>query len=55
MGLYGLDKELADKQAAKYDDQLESQAKDWIEQVIGEQFPDPDFQTSLKDGVILCK
>jgi hypothetical protein len=59
--LYGLDKDIgtkcntADKLASKYDQNAEKEARDWIEQVIGEQFPSEDFQGSLKDGIILCK
>ncbi|KAI9003228.1 calponin homology domain-containing protein [Gaertneriomyces semiglobifer] len=53
--LYGLDKELAERQAAKYDPQREKQAREWIEEVVGEKFPSDDFQESLKNGVLLCK
>eukprot|EP00163_Fabomonas_tropica_P014082 TRINITY_DN2572_c0_g1_i23.p2 TRINITY_DN2572_c0_g1~~TRINITY_DN2572_c0_g1_i23.p2 ORF type:complete len:200 (+),score=48.62 TRINITY_DN2572_c0_g1_i23:66-602(+) len=54
--MYGVDKELAAKRAAKYDPELEAQARDWIQQVTGETVgtgPD-DFCESLKSGVILC-
>ena len=54
--IYGLDKELAAKQAAKYDPQREEDVRLWIQQVTGESFSQPnDFQASLKDGVLLCK
>ncbi|KAI9202255.1 calponin domain-containing protein [Polychytrium aggregatum] len=53
--LYGLDKELAAKAAAKYDPQREIDARYFIETVTNETFPSNDFQESLKDGVLLCK
>ncbi|KAJ1555746.1 hypothetical protein HK096_001777 [Nowakowskiella sp. JEL0078] len=53
--IYGLDKELAEKQAAKYDPEREKQAREYIEAVTGEKFPLQSFQESLKDGVLLCK
>lgn len=34
--------------------QLEREAQEWIEQIVGEAFPG-SFADSLKDGVILCK
>ncbi|KAF8983325.1 Muscle-specific protein 20 [Entomortierella lignicola] len=52
---YGIDREIAAKLAAKYDVGREVEAREWIEAVIGEPFPSPEFQPSLKDGVILCK
>ncbi|KAI8905357.1 calponin homology domain-containing protein [Powellomyces hirtus] len=53
--IYGLDKELAAKAAAKYDPSREAEARQWIETVTGEKFPADGFQESLKDGVLLCK
>jgi transgelin len=55
--LYGIDKELAEKQASKYDTKREQEAKDWIEQLLQERiFQDnKEFMDVLKDGVILCK
>ncbi|OAJ39911.1 hypothetical protein BDEG_23708 [Batrachochytrium dendrobatidis JEL423] len=53
--IYGLDKELADKAASKYDPKREIEAKEWIEAVVGEKFPSSNFQDSLKDGVLLVK
>ncbi|KAF9906505.1 Muscle-specific protein 20 [Linnemannia zychae] len=52
---YGIDREIAAKLAAKYDVGREAEAREWIETVIDEKFPLPDFHASLKDGVILCK
>ncbi|KAI9483111.1 MAG: calponin homology domain-containing protein [Benjaminiella poitrasii] len=53
--LYGLDKEIQAKISSKYSTEREQEAKEWIENVIGEKFPSDDFAESLKDGVILCK
>ncbi|KAI8916119.1 calponin homology domain-containing protein [Gorgonomyces haynaldii] len=53
--IYGLDKELAEKQASKYDVEKEKEAKYWIEEVLREPFPPGDFQENLKDGVILTR
>ncbi|KAG0048078.1 Muscle-specific protein 20 [Gryganskiella cystojenkinii] len=52
---FGIDREIAAKLAAKYDVGREAEAREWIETVVGEQFPSDSFQGSLKDGVILCK
>ena len=52
--LYGLDAELAAKDAKKFDADLMGDAQTWLEELIGEPFP-TDFMASLKDGVILCK
>ncbi|KAJ3067897.1 hypothetical protein HK102_007311, partial [Quaeritorhiza haematococci] len=53
--IYGIDKELAAKAAAKYDPQKETQARTWIEEVICEQSPSgASFQEWLKDGIVLC-
>ncbi|KAG0735157.1 hypothetical protein G6F57_007958 [Rhizopus arrhizus] len=53
--VYGIDKEIQAKIESKYSVQREQEAKRWIEEIIGEQFPLDDFAESLKDGVILCK
>jgi len=53
--LYGVNREIADRLAAKYSPEREQEAREWIELVIEEQFPSDNFQESLKDGVILCK
>ncbi|CAM0142287.1 calponin [Umbelopsis sp. WA50703] len=53
--LYGLDKEIAERLQGKHSVEREQQAREWIEQTLGEPFPHQDFQQSLKDGVILCK
>ncbi|XP_055321574.1 muscle-specific protein 20-like [Sitodiplosis mosellana] len=33
----------------------ELQAQQWIEQLIGERFPNVPFEYALRDGIILCK
>ncbi|KAI8054974.1 calponin homology domain-containing protein [Gilbertella persicaria] len=53
--LYGIDKEIRAKIDSKYSVEREQEAKQWIEQLIGEPFPSHDFAEDLKDGVILCK
>ena len=52
---YGMTAELKEKQASKYDPELERQARDWLEAVVGEPFPAGSFHEALKDGVYLCK
>ncbi|KAJ3070081.1 Muscle-specific protein 20 [Podochytrium sp. JEL0797] len=52
----GLDRDLADKMAEKYDPKREREAREWLESVIQKEFPtDVTFQEALKDGVILCE
>jgi hypothetical protein len=41
--------------ASKRDPQLDQEAQDWIEQIIGEKFPSGSYEDALKDGIILCK
>lgn len=50
---FGLDKELAEKAAAKYDHKAEMEAQQWIEKLTGIKF-DKEFGEMLKDGVVLC-
>ena len=33
----------------------ELQAQQWIEQIIGERFPNAPYEYALRDGIILCK
>ncbi|CAF0925330.1 unnamed protein product [Brachionus calyciflorus] len=40
---------------SKRDPKEERQAKEWIEAVIEEKFPNGKYEDALKDGVILCK
>ncbi|KAJ3269060.1 hypothetical protein HDV01_001900 [Terramyces sp. JEL0728] len=54
--IYGIDKELAEKAAEKYDPTREAQARAWLEAVIGESSGNTPFiDYYLKDGVVLCK
>eukprot|EP00966_Prymnesium_polylepis_P156107 3607042-Prymnesium_polylepis.2 len=48
--LYGMDKELADKAAAKFDPKLEADCKAWLEALTGAPLPEGTFQEALKDG-----
>ncbi|KAL6077199.1 Calponin-2 [Balamuthia mandrillaris] len=50
---YGLSAELKQKQEAKYDPQLEREARQWIEAATGMSIGS-DFHAGLKNGVILC-
>jgi hypothetical protein len=52
--LYGLDRELAEKAAAKYDVGLEGEARAWMEAVLGHGLGGGTFHEALKDGVALC-
>lgn len=51
---YGLDAELSQKLADKYDANSEAQAQAWIEAVTGQSFDGQAFGEALKDGKILC-
>ena len=51
--LYGLDKELADKAAAKYDPRLEADVRAWITALTREPL-EGTLQEALKSGVVLC-
>lgn len=62
---FGMSADVARKIAAKYDRDEEIQAKNWIEDVLGQQLNEEfgrnqamgqqEFHKVLKDGVILCK
>ena len=52
--LYGLDRELAEKAAAKYDHKMEQEAREWIEAVTGEAMGESSLQQELKSGIVLC-
>merc|ERR1711988_1025463 len=51
---YGLSAELKAKQASKYDQKLENEARAWIEAVTGQSIG-PNFWDGLKSGVLLCE
>ena len=41
---------------AKRNTTLDGEAQEWIEAVLGEQFPaGVPYEDALKDGIILCK
>ena len=46
---------LAEKAAAKYNPQMEAEAREWIEAVLGEPLASGSFQEALKSGIALCK
>ena len=52
--LYGLDRELAEKQAAKFDTKLEADARSWMEAVLGTTLEGTTHE-ALKSGVVLCE
>ena len=52
--LYGLDKELAERAAAKFDPAVEDACRAWIEAVTGEKLGESSLQEELKSGVVLC-
>jgi len=54
-GLRGLDAELAAKQKAKYDPELEKEVVNWIETITGAKKGDEEIADWLKDGLVLCK
>jgi len=49
-----MDKELAEKAAAKFDPKMEAEARGWIEGVLGKKLGECSLQEELKDGVVLC-
>jgi len=51
--LYGMDKELADKAAAKFDPKMDADARAWIEAVTGLTLEGSTHE-ALKSGIVLC-
>lgn len=41
--------------SAKRNPELDREAQQWIEAVIGEKFPSGSYDDALKDGILLCK
>lgn len=41
--------------SGKRNPELDREAQQWIEAVIGEKFPSGSYDDALKDGIILCK
>jgi hypothetical protein len=54
-GGFGMDAELAKKQAMKYDVGKEGEARRWIEEVSGLGLISGEFGDALKDGIVLCQ
>lgn len=52
---YGFTAEIRTKQDSKYDSKLESEARAWLQALVGEPFPSGSFYEALKNGVYLCK
>ncbi|UJR35235.1 hypothetical protein I4U23_028000 [Adineta vaga] len=52
---YGSLAENQAKIAGKRSTDLDREAQEWIEAVIGEKFPNLPYEDALKDGVLLCK
>jgi Calponin homology (CH) domain len=50
-----LDKDISQRMQDKYDPTMADEAKEWIEQCLGETLPDQDLMDTLKDGTILCQ
>lgn len=50
---YGIDAEIKNKIASKFNPENAAQAQAWLEAITGIQFPDT-FHESLKSGVVLC-
>lgn len=50
-----LDKDLRKMRLDKYTPAAASEARSWIEGVLGEQLSSDDLLEGLKDGVALCK
>ena len=53
-GSYGFSAEVQQRQAAKYDKDLENTLREWIEDKTGKKIGS-DFAEGLKSGVILCQ
>jgi len=51
---YGIDKDLADRAAAKYDTRLEGEVRTWIEAVTGDKLGGCSLQEELRNGIVLC-
>ncbi|CAF2382331.1 unnamed protein product [Rotaria sp. Silwood2] len=49
--LFALSRQIAGKRSTD----LDHEAQEWVEAVIGEKFPKCAYEDALKDGIILCK
>jgi hypothetical protein len=50
-----LDKDLKQLRLAKYTPQAAAEAREWVEEVLGERLAGSDLMEGLKDGSALCK
>lgn len=50
-----LDKDISQRMHDKYDPAMADEAKEWIEQCLGETLPDQDLMDTLMDGTVLCR
>lgn len=50
-----LDKDLRKLRLEKYTPAAANEARQWIEEILGERLPSSDLLEGLKDGVALCK
>ena len=50
-----LDKDLRNMRLEKYTPRLANEAREWIEEVLGERLKAGDLLDALKSGVALCK
>ena len=50
-----LDKDLRRMRLDKYTPAAANEARQWIEETLGERLPGGDLLEALKDGVALCK
>ena len=50
-----LDKDLHNMRLDKYTPRLANEAREWIEEVLGEHLKAGDLLDALKSGVTLCK
>jgi hypothetical protein len=50
-----LDQDLRSLRLDKYSPKLANEAREWIEEVLGERLKAGDLLEALKDGVALCK
>ncbi|KZF18978.1 hypothetical protein L228DRAFT_286211 [Xylona heveae TC161] len=50
-----LDRDLRNMRLSKYTPQAANEARDWIEESLGERLPGGDLLEALKSGVALCK
>ncbi|CAF1402587.1 unnamed protein product [Rotaria sordida] len=50
-----LDRAVKGKISCKQDPEQETAAREWVEAVTGEKFPNNDYAEALHDGIVLCK